>query len=39
MIGERAEILLVEDNPHDVKLTLHAFETVANTIRSSAKST
>jgi two-component system response regulator len=23
---ERAEILLVEDNPHDVELTLHAFE-------------
>jgi two-component system response regulator len=35
MNSERAEILLVEDNPHDVKLTLHAFETanLANLIR------
>jgi two-component system response regulator len=35
MSGARAEILLVEDNPNDVKLTLHAFETanLANTVR------
>lgn len=32
--GKRAEILLVEDNPNDVKLTLHAFKTanLANTV-------
>lgn len=35
MNSERAEILLIEDNPDDVKLTLHAFEmaNLANTIR------
>jgi two-component system, response regulator len=27
MADERADILLVEDNPNDVKLTLHAFKT------------
>jgi two-component system, response regulator len=27
MTDRRADILLVEDNPNDVKLTLHAFET------------
>src|ERR1700692_1001666 len=27
MPDQRAEILLVEDNPNDVKLTLHAFKT------------
>jgi two-component system, response regulator len=27
MTGQRADILLVEDNPNDVKLTLHAFKT------------
>src|SRR6266850_7336981 len=27
MSDERADILLVEDNPNDVKLTLHAFKT------------
>jgi two-component system response regulator len=27
MLENRAEILLVEDNPNDVKLTLHAFKT------------
>ncbi len=34
MIGQSVEILLVEDNPNDVKLTLHAFKTanLANTI-------
>jgi two-component system response regulator len=34
MIGQGAEILLVEDNPNDVTLTLHAFKTanLANTI-------
>jgi two-component system, response regulator len=34
MVDPRAEILLVEDNPNDVKLTLHAFETanLANTV-------
>jgi two-component system, response regulator len=34
MNGQSAEILLVEDNPNDVKLTLHAFKTanLANTI-------
>jgi two-component system, response regulator len=34
MDGQSAEILLVEDNPNDVKLTLHAFKTanLANTI-------
>jgi two-component system response regulator len=26
MLDERADILLVEDNPNDVKLTLHAFK-------------
>jgi hypothetical protein len=25
MIEEGADILLVEDNPNDIKLTLHAF--------------
>ena len=35
MVDPRAEILLVEDNPSDVTLTLHAFKTanLANTIR------
>jgi two-component system response regulator len=34
MLDQRADILLVEDNPNDVKLTLHAFKTanLANTI-------
>ena len=34
MIDQRADILLVEDNPNDIKLTLHAFETanLGNTI-------
>ena len=34
MLEQRADILLVEDNPNDVKLTLHAFKTanLANTI-------
>jgi len=34
MLEERADILLVEDNPNDVKLTLHAFKTanLANTV-------
>ncbi len=34
MIGQNADILLVEDNPNDVELTLHAFKTanLANTI-------
>jgi two-component system response regulator len=34
MLDERAEILLVEDNPNDVKLTLLAFKTanLANTV-------
>jgi two-component system response regulator len=34
MVDQRADILLVEDNPNDVKLTLHAFKTanLANTI-------
>jgi two-component system, response regulator len=34
MTEPRAEILLVEDNPSDVKLTLHAFKTanLANTV-------
>ena len=34
MIEPRAEILLVEDNPNDVKLTLHAFKAanLANTV-------
>ena len=34
MTDQRADILLVEDNPNDVKLTLHAFNTanLANTI-------
>ena len=34
MTDRRADILLVEDNPSDVKLTLHAFKTanLANTI-------
>jgi two-component system, response regulator len=34
MTEPRAEILLVEDNPNDVKLTLHAFKTanLANTV-------
>jgi len=27
MASERADILLVEDNPNDIKLTLHAFKT------------
>jgi two-component system, response regulator len=35
MTEERADILLVEDNPNDVKLTLHAFTTanLANSVR------
>jgi CheY-like chemotaxis protein len=34
MVDQRAEILLVEDNPNDVKLTLHAFKmaNLANTV-------
>ena len=34
MMGQSAEILLVEDNPNDVTLTLHAFKTanLANSI-------
>jgi two-component system response regulator len=34
MLDQRADILLVEDNPNDVKLTLHAFKSanIANTI-------
>ena len=34
MHDERTDILLVEDNPNDIKLTLHAFKTanLANTI-------
>ena len=34
MIDQRADILLVEDNPSDVKLTLHAFKTanLANSV-------
>lgn len=34
MVNRRFEILLVEDNPNDVKLTLHAFKTanLANNI-------
>jgi two-component system response regulator len=34
MTGRRADILLVEDNPNDVKLTLHAFKTanLANSV-------
>ncbi len=34
MLDQRADILLVEDNPNDVKLTLHAFKTanLANTV-------
>jgi two-component system response regulator len=34
MLDQHAEILLVEDNPNDVKLTLHAFKTanLANTV-------
>jgi two-component system response regulator len=34
MVDQRADILLVEDNPNDVKLTLHAFKTanLANTV-------
>jgi two-component system, response regulator len=34
MSEQRAEILLVEDNPNDVKLTLHAFKiaNLANTV-------
>jgi two-component system, response regulator len=34
MTDQRAEILLVEDNPNDVKLTLHAFKAanLANTV-------
>jgi two-component system response regulator len=34
MHNQRADILLVEDNPNDVKLTLHAFEiaNLANTV-------
>jgi len=34
MASERADILLVEDNPNDIKLTLHAFKTanLANTV-------
>ena len=34
MLDHRTEILLVEDNPNDVKLTLHAFKTanLANTV-------
>jgi len=34
VLDKNAEILLVEDNPNDVKLTLHAFKTanLANTV-------
>jgi two-component system response regulator len=34
MHDDRAEILLVEDNPNDIKLTLHAFKSanLANTV-------
>jgi len=34
MLDQRTDILLVEDNPNDVKLTLHAFKTanLANTV-------
>jgi two-component system response regulator len=34
MLNERTDILLVEDNPNDIKLTLHAFKiaNLANTI-------
>jgi CheY-like chemotaxis protein len=34
MLDERTEILLVEDDPHDIELTLNAFKTanLANTI-------
>lgn len=34
MLDKRADILLVEDNPNDVKLTLHAFKTanLGNTV-------
>ena len=34
MTEQRAEILLVEDNPNDVKLTLNAFKTanLANSV-------
>jgi two-component system response regulator len=34
MADQRADILLIEDNPNDVKLTLHAFETanLANSV-------
>jgi two-component system response regulator len=34
MTEQRAEILLIEDNPNDVKLTLHAFKSanLANTV-------
>jgi two-component system response regulator len=34
MMDQRADILLVEDNPNDVKLTLHAFKTanLANSV-------
>ncbi len=34
MVDQRADILLVEDNPNDVKLTLHAFKTanLANSV-------
>jgi two-component system, response regulator len=34
MSNQRAEILLVEDNPNDIKLTLHAFKTanLANSV-------
>jgi two-component system response regulator len=34
MMEDRAEILLVEDNPNDVKLTLHAFKSanLANSV-------
>jgi two-component system response regulator len=34
MHDERTDILLVEDNPNDIKLTLHAFKTanLANTV-------
>jgi two-component system response regulator len=34
MTDQRADILLVEDNPNDVKLTLHAFKTanLANSV-------
>ena len=33
-MNNRADILLVEDNPNDVKLTLHAFKSanLANTV-------